>query len=170
MNPHAPKEDTLCLTCEKACKGGCNWADRLEPVHGWKVQQEEGMMSLTVIECPEFVKDSWRRNRARDFTNEGCVRLMEAVAKRMREDYITGSGDFRTHVMNRKKIEEFIRSDAGQLMLMINNPEEVISELRKWRGCTTPEISVSEATKKEKEKWNRESKRWTWGRKRSQNR
>ena len=133
MNPYAPKEDTICYTCHKACTGECSWSDRLEPVPGWKVTQEEGMMSLTVNECPEYQKDIWKRDRVDHFDNGGCIRLLEAVAKVMRQDYVSGrSGDIRKNrQQTRAEIEKFLRSKRGQGMLMISDPEEWIQELRR---------------------------------------
>ncbi len=55
-------KDSLCWHCEKAC-GGCSWSIKLIPVEGWnakRVQNKDfndtGIVSYTVIECPEFVE------------------------------------------------------------------------------------------------------------------
>lgn len=55
---------TICWDCKKAT-GGCSWADRLQPVEGWKAEptekasfRGEPLKSFLVKECPEFKRDA----------------------------------------------------------------------------------------------------------------
>lgn len=53
----------LCWCCAKAV-GGCAWSDGLEPVEGWDVVEERS--GISVVRCPEFVRDSFGDGLYRD--------------------------------------------------------------------------------------------------------
>lgn len=53
VSGHHPSH-SLCWCCEKATKGGCQWADLKKPVPGWVAEKDEAMDSYKVIDCPLF--------------------------------------------------------------------------------------------------------------------
>ena len=56
----------LCWDCANAT-GGCAWSEKHEPIQGQIVRHEnEG---VTVIECPEFDRNSWGGGLYRDGDN-----------------------------------------------------------------------------------------------------
>jgi hypothetical protein len=54
----------LCWTCGKATNSGCSWSENLTPVKGWDAIAERG--GVTVLRCPEYVRDSWGDGIYRD--------------------------------------------------------------------------------------------------------
>lgn len=60
------KTPTICWDCAKAVNG-CAWSKHGIPVKGWNAERHDIRNSKTdawtesysVIECPEFVRDSW---------------------------------------------------------------------------------------------------------------
>ena len=122
------EKDTLCVSCAKACNGGCSWSASLRPVSGWTAQQtNRGWM---VTECPSFVRDNKHRSRPDSFDYNGVMKMLEAMLRQMRDDYIWGRGQFKTRTENRQIIEKFLMSDGGRKMLQLSDPEEVIKQLR----------------------------------------
>lgn len=130
--------DTLCIMCQKSCTNGCTWARSLDPVEGWTaVLNSRG---YCVIQCPEFVKETAESILPADIDRDGMMRLLEAVALQMRQDYVSGLGVYDHHMKgmspgeiraaNRKNIEKWLK-DKGAKMLGLTNPEEVIMMLRK---------------------------------------
>lgn len=133
------REDTLCIDCQKCCNGGCSWSKDLTPVNGWTAT--ETPRGYHVDACPEFVQDDETRGRPAVLDSEGVMACMEAMAKKMREDYISGRGPYdigangkRTRAeiraANRKDLERWLRGKGGAL-LQLSNPDEVILMLRK---------------------------------------
>ena len=52
---------TLCWDCANAT-GGCDWADRLEPVEGWdaiQTKKNSALESYLVLNCPLFERDAY---------------------------------------------------------------------------------------------------------------
>lgn len=136
-------KETLCVFCQNSCRRGCSWDDRLEPVPGWTA--EENANGFRVIRCPEFRKETPETILPKDFDRDGMITLLEAVAKQMKEDYITGKGprdrmsERRKHhhttfaeirQANRKEIERWLLRGQGRYLLPISDPEEVIRVLR----------------------------------------
>ena len=87
-------------------------------------------MGWMVTECPEFVEDDERRGRPESFDYDGVMKLLEAMMKQMRDDYIWGRGQFKKRAENRQAIERFLMSNHGRKMLQLTDPEEVIRQLR----------------------------------------
>ena len=121
-------KETLCVTCDKACRKGCSWADELIPVDGWTA--EENKHGYLVIECPEYQKEDKRNRNPDDIDNDGLMNLLEAFMKCLRYDYVHGCGRYRMRAENRMDIERFLRSKYGQKLLPIDH-EDVIRKLRR---------------------------------------
>lgn len=117
----------LCEHCAKAC-GGCSWSDALEPVEGWNAEPvtipSSKLDSYVIRTCPEFVWGNRDDKRHKKFDYNGCMLLMEAMLKQMREDYQYGNTE------TRNLIEKFLRSDVGKKMLQLSDPDGVIKGLR----------------------------------------
>ena len=137
------KRETLCITCLKLCKAGCSWSERFEPVNGWTAQ--ENHQGYLVIACPEYVNDEDGSGRLKDIDKDGMMRMLEAAALQMREDYIAGYGPYNTRenyrgaermdraqirTANRRAIEKWLISGGGAKLFQLTNPEEVIDMLR----------------------------------------
>ena len=131
--------ETLCIWCQRACANCCSWSDHLEPVKGWLA--EENKHGYLVRECPEFVKETKESILPAKLDDDGCMLLMEALAKQMREDYVHGNGFYesdkckgltRSEIRgkNRQLIEKWLLKGKGLQMLQMSNPEEVIRILR----------------------------------------
>lgn len=136
-------KDTLCILCQNACRNGCSWSERLEPVKGWKaIEYRSGYQ---VLECPEFLKETADTILPDNFEKDGLLALAEAIAARMRDDYIYGKGPYDEMAMrkkyglktraeiraaNRKEIEKWLTTGQGRLMLQLSDPESVIKQLR----------------------------------------
>jgi hypothetical protein len=133
--------ETICIMCAKSCTSACSWSAELKPVEGWEA--EENPRGFLVRKCPEFVKETAETILPSDIDKDGMMRLLEAVAKQMREDYIHGDGPYnndrekqkgksRAEIRdcNRKLIEKWLISGKGRSLLQLSNPEEVIKVLR----------------------------------------
>jgi len=142
------EHETLCFTCRYACSTRCSWAWEFTPVEGWTaVETRKG---YDVYECPNYVPG---RGLSRRPSDEGYMKLLQAAAYQMRDDYIHGrdkgnqvtAGDKRYSTMtarerlvynaevrrdNRKSIEKWLLGDGAKL-LQLSNPQEVIRQLRK---------------------------------------
>ena len=137
------KRETLCISCAKLCKGACSWSARFEPVDEWvAVENHQGYL---VIACPEFISDAEGSGRLEEIDTDGMMRLMEALATQMREDYVAGYGPYndrwnykgkekmdraQIRTANRKYIERWLMSGEGSKLLQLENPEEIIQMLR----------------------------------------
>lgn len=120
------KATQLCEHCAKAC-GGCNWSDGLEPVEGWDAQPvtiENKSESYIVRQCPEFVQGTRDDKRHRGFTYEGCVKLLAAMLKQMRKDYVFGNTE------TRNLIEKWLRYESTKKLLQLHDVDAVISGMR----------------------------------------
>lgn len=57
-------KSTLCWDCANAT-GNCSWSEELIPVENWTAQEvvktepERVYTTYIVLECPEFIRDSW---------------------------------------------------------------------------------------------------------------
>lgn len=135
--------DTLCVLCQHSCRRGCSWDDKLIQVKGWTA--EVGAAGYHVIRCPEFKKETPETILPKEFDNGGLVALLEAVAARMRDDYIRGKGphdrmsERKKHghttyaeirMANRKEIEKWLLRGQGRKLLQLSDPESVIQMLR----------------------------------------
>lgn len=123
-----PMRETRCVYCANATNGGCCWSENLEPVEGWRaLTTRQGYM---VLECPEYVPDSGGNRDPRLVDTEGCLRLLEAMMKAMRDDY-------RECPSERRSIEAFIRRRDTRHLFFFAEPELVIEGLRKGLkyGC-----------------------------------
>lgn len=138
MAINAKQEDTLCMSCGKAC-GACSWSKELIPVDGWTANKTRN--GFMVRECPEYKADGDDRGRPENFDTDGCIELLKAVGSRMRSDYMEGIGPCPRDYMhpetvqetvrrNRITIEKFLRSKYGKRLMMLTNPDEVIDRLR----------------------------------------
>ena len=112
--------ETICIYCVNACNGGCSWSESLTPVEGWTVI--ENRTGPRVIACPKFEKET---ARPKTFSREGMIRLAEAVALGINEDYVCG-----TKAM-RKTIEKDLRSGGCRKLLQLTDTENVITQLRR---------------------------------------
>ena len=136
------KRETLCITCAKVCRGACSWSRDLEPVDEWVA--EENSRGYQVISCPDYENDEDGHGRLKEIDRDGMMRLLEAAARQMREDYVTGYGPYNARenyrgagamnraeirAANRRAIEKWLRGN-GAKMLGLTNPEEVIQMLR----------------------------------------
>ena len=120
--------DTLCLYCGNACNSGCTWSAFAQPVDGWTAQKTR--MGWLVIQCPEFVDDTKYKSNPQNIDNDGAMKLLEAMMRQMREDYVYGRGPYKKPADNRRAIEKFLLGDRGKKMLQLQDPEEVIKQLR----------------------------------------
>ena len=137
------KRETLCITCMKLCKGACSWSDHFEPLSGWTaIENRQGYL---VVECPEYVNDEDGSGKLKEIDKDGMMRLLEAAAAQMREDYVSGYGPYNNHenykrgdkmtraqvrTANRRAIEMWLLKGGGAKLLQLTNPEEVIDMLR----------------------------------------
>lgn len=114
--------ESLCGFCGNACRNGCSWAENLEPVEGWTaIQNKNGYF---IVECPEFCDDGWMRKNPEGLDTEGCLKLLEAMIKVMRQDY--------AYLPRcRQAIERFIRNPKFSAFFFFAEPEEIIRLLRK---------------------------------------
>ena len=137
-----PTTETLCVTCRHACTGACSWSESLTPVDGWDA--EPTPHGYLVLKCHQYRCDLFDDRMRRHLDPDGVTRLMEAVARVMRDDYINGTGpysqrDNRRPMMsygevrnaNRKLIEHWLCKGPGRVLMQLSNPEEVIGVLRK---------------------------------------
>ena len=122
MKNRIGENQTLCGYCGKACNDGCAWSERFDPVDGWNAVRT--LNSYHVLDCPEFVSDVGKRRDAQSMDTEGCILLLKAVMRLMREDYISLAGA-------RKPIERFIRNPNANNLFFFTTPEDVIRQLRK---------------------------------------
>ena len=135
-------KETLCISCAKACGSGCNWSANLEPVDGWTV--EENRQGFLVVDCPEYVHDS-DDTRLKHIDTDGMMKLLEAAAQKMREDYVHGHGPYDSkenrkgrlgmnyaeiRTANRKLIEKWLIHGPGKMLFQLTEPEEVVRQLR----------------------------------------
>jgi hypothetical protein len=138
---------SLCFDCSKACVRGCSWADDYTPVDGWTA--EKTRLGYLVLKCPEFTPDGEDRGRPKSFDNEGVTNLLEAVMTQTRNDYITGNGLYSMQTSskkyakkrywvsdnpkaaNRRVIEKFLRSRYAKMMFFVEDPEKIITMLRR---------------------------------------
>ena len=93
--------DTLCILCQHSCRGGCSWSEDLKPVNGWIA--EANRQGYRVISCPLYIKETAETILPSDIDTDGMLLLLEAAAKQMREDYITGHGKYEADKKNVKK-------------------------------------------------------------------
>lgn len=136
-------KETLCVLCQNSCRRGCSWDDKLVPVPGWTAVDNEA--GCQVIRCPQFVKETPETIIPDEIDEGGMVLLLEAIARRMREDYIHGQGphdrmsERRKHhhttypeirQANRHEIERWLLHGQGRILLQLSDPEEVIRMLR----------------------------------------
>ena len=133
------KKETLCFHCANACTNGCNWSKNLEPVEGWTA--EKNNQGYLVTDCPQFYPDDVEDGRLKNIDTDGMMRLLEAVAQQMRDDYIHGRGIHDPNAKRamtwaesryaaRKQIERWITGGNGKTLLMLSDPEEVVRQLR----------------------------------------
>lgn len=136
--------ETLCVFCQNSCRRGCSWDDRLEPVRGWTA--EETPNGCRVIRCPEFRKETAETILPKEINDDGMTLLLEAMARRMKEDFIRGKGphdrmserrkhhhtsDIEIRQANRKEIARWLLRGKGRYLMPLSDPEEVIRQLRK---------------------------------------
>ena len=115
-------DETLCLSCRKACRQRCNWTQNFEPVEGWTAQ--ETRTGYLVISCPEYEEG---RGLPREMDTEGALLLLQAAAKAMRDDYVSGRGFSESIAKNRQSIEKWLKTEN---LLQLSDPDSVIRQLR----------------------------------------
>lgn len=87
---HRKGDQSLCWNC-KNCFGGCSWAERFEPVEGWRAERtiikyfNIETPSFLVRDCPLFAVDDGEREYVSD---DGFHNLMIAIYKRAAQDYV----------------------------------------------------------------------------------
>lgn len=52
-------KQSKCWDCANSTNGGCDWSYDLTPVDGWIAEYNAEKESYCVIDCPEFVRDSY---------------------------------------------------------------------------------------------------------------
>ena len=140
------KPDTLCILCAHSCVNRCCWAEEFKPVPGWvAVKNARGYL---VLECPEYVKDTYETIKPQTFHDESVKLLLEEAMRRMREDYVTGRGgpydDYNQNRkreerksageirgMNRKAIEAWLHGPVAGKLLQFSDTDALIDGLRK---------------------------------------
>ena len=115
-------QDTLCVFCAKACNGACSWSDALVPVDGWTADRTA--KGYLVKECPEFQQDRLEPRDPQALNDDGCIRLLEAMLRLMREDYISIPEA-------RGEIERFIRNPLARHLFIGMEPKVLLQALRK---------------------------------------
>ena len=136
--------ETLCILCAHSCVNQCCWADEQKPVPGWVA--ESTRLGYIVIQCPEYVKDTYETIKPMKLHDRGTMYLLEAIVKQMREDYVTGHGPYddynknRKHEqrkssgeirgLNRKAIEKWLYGPTAGKLLQLSDTEAVIMGLR----------------------------------------
>lgn len=121
-NNYNQSVESLCSFCGNACNMGCSWSESFIPVKGWTAGENKN--GYFVIECPEFCSDKWMHENPDDLDTEGCVRLMEAFLREMREDY-------REQPRSRRSIENFLRNPHYRNLFWFCDPEDIIIQFRK---------------------------------------
>ena len=60
--------EQLCWSCSKACGGSdCPWADKLQPVEGWKATRKTmwgkkaPIETFHIVECPLYEKEGRKK-------------------------------------------------------------------------------------------------------------
>ena len=127
-NKRTGSVESLCSFCGNACRNGCSWAEDFTPVKGWEaIENKNGWF---VVDCPEYCDDKWMREHSEDLDTEGCIRLMEAFIRMMRDDYIWSRN-------SRLPIERFIRDKRNRHLFFFADPEDIIAQFRKEIRHTT---------------------------------
>ena len=137
--------ETKCILCAHSCANPCCWADEQKPVPGWVA--EKTRLGYRVIECPEYVKDTYETIKPVKIHDRGADNLIQAIAKQMREDYVHGKGPYDDYNKNRKRearktpgeirgmnrqaIEKWLMGPVAAKLLEFSDTEAVIDGLRK---------------------------------------
>ena len=124
------KDKTICWECANACSADCEWANELKPVPGWDAEptvSTAGAESFLVRSCPKFVKDKPDQRRG-ELNTGGCLAMIEKLMEVTRDDYITGTPSMQL------RIEKFLRGKGASKVHMIDNPEDVIKNLKRASG------------------------------------
>lgn len=154
-NETEKKPDTLCVLCARSCVNQCCWCDEQKPVPGWVA--EKNTRGYLVLDCPEYVKDTYETIKPQKLDDRGVMFLLEAFSKQLREDYVTGrGGPFDSYNanrkretrkspgeirgLNRKEIEKWLQGPVAGKMLQFSNTDEVIDGLRKMARTYETEL------------------------------
>ena len=137
--------ETKCILCAHSCANPCCWADEQKPVPGWVA--EKTRLGYRVIECPEYVKDTYETIKPVKIHDRGADNLIQAIARQMREDYVHGKGPYDDYNknrskenrkpqgmirgMNRKAIEEWLQGPIAGKLFQFSDTDFVIDGLRK---------------------------------------
>jgi len=114
--------ESLCAFCGNACNNGCSWSEDFVPVEGWEaVINKNGYF---VESCPEYCSDKWMHEDSNQLDTEGCLRLMEALIRTVRDDYIYMP-------RARPSIERFIKNPQYSNLFFFADPDEIIAQFRK---------------------------------------
>ena len=128
-------EETLCLFCANSCDSGCSWSENLTPVKGWKAHRNSNLRTWVVDECPQFERDIRENTRlirkdAKDISFDGCIRIVSAMLRLARHDYMRYPGQ-------RGKIEREICNPrmkaAWRKEAVIYDRETAIEKKNDWR-------------------------------------
>lgn len=114
--------ESLCAYCGNACNSGCSWSESFTPVEGWTAAEND--KGYFVIECPEFKHDDEFHMHPDDMDTEGCIKLLEAFIRVMREDYSIAP-------RQRRSIERFIRDPRHVHLFWFCDPNDIIEQFRK---------------------------------------
>ena len=117
-----PIRETRCIHCANATNRGCSWSDTFDPVDGWKATRT--LNSFVVHECPEYVSDRYMCRDPEGLDTEGCINLVEAIMRLMKEDYMDMPEA-------RRQIEAFIRNPLVSKLFFFCVPTDLIARLRK---------------------------------------
>ena len=139
------KPDTLCILCAHSCANQCCWADELKPVPGWVA--EKSKHGYLVLECPEYVKDTYETIKPQKIHDAGMYIFLEEFGRAMREDYVYGRGPYDDYnkdkkkqdrkpkhelrALNRQLIEKWLRGPIAGKLLQLSDTDDVIDRLRK---------------------------------------
>jgi len=82
--------NNCCMICKKMF-GGCSWAERLEPIPGWKAKQTRRKSpganhdGYKIFYCPEFEEGD--ATEGREYDEDKCMDLLETIYKNTADDY-----------------------------------------------------------------------------------
>lgn len=132
---------TLCYSCRNSYLNGCEWADELKPVPGWKAIRDDEHDSYQVVLCPKFVEEcpygsdkrTYHAKKIEDVS--GMYEFAAAIIKQACKDYISNykvwlkveDPNARAQC---KKIEDFMMSQYfGRISDL--DPEVLIRNMQK---------------------------------------
>ena len=99
--------------------------DKFEPVPGWTAEHQvtASLDSYMIFDCPEFIPGT----RLKKMDSDGANALIEKVLSECADDFIRCCDEIG------EDVERFIRSKEAEVVYGIEDPDAIISALKKKR-------------------------------------